>query len=161
MVRSCYVIEYEGRFRFAVPPAFMWSVLQRLDDFPRWWTWLHDFRAEGDGLTAGAVLRGTVTPPLPYRMSVRVDVERCIPARLVDASVHGDLEGDAHLRLEPDDGEAGTRADVAWALEMRQRPMRVAARVAHPLMRWGHDRVVDATVMGFRSRLRALQDGRP
>jgi len=34
-----------------------------------------------------------------------------------------------------------------------QRPMRVAARVAYPVLRWGHDRVVDATVAGFRRHL--------
>jgi hypothetical protein len=37
---------------------------------------------------------------------------------------------------------------------MMQRPMRVAARVASPVLRWGHDRVVDATVAGFRRHLR-------
>jgi hypothetical protein len=37
---------------------------------------------------------------------------------------------------------------------MMQRPMRVAARVAPPVLRWGHDRVVDATVAGFRRHLR-------
>jgi hypothetical protein len=31
-------------------------------------------------------------------------------------------------------------------------PLRVAAHVAHPLMRWGHDRVVDMAVAGFRRR---------
>ena len=66
----------------------------------------------------------------------------------------GDLAGDAHLRLEPD-GRDGQRtvADVAWSLEMKQLPMRVAARFAYALLRWGHDRVVDATVAGFRRQL--------
>jgi hypothetical protein len=36
---------------------------------------------------------------------------------------------------------------------MMQRPMRLAARVAYPLLRWGHDRVVEATVAGFRRQL--------
>jgi len=31
--------------------------------------------------------------------------------------------------------------------------MRIAARVAYPLLRWGHDRVVDATVDGLRRQL--------
>jgi hypothetical protein len=37
---------------------------------------------------------------------------------------------------------------------MMQRPMRAAARVASPVLRWGHDRVVAATVSGFRRQLR-------
>ena len=44
---------------------------------------------------------------------------------------------------------------MSWTIEMRQRPMRLAALVAHPLLRWGHDRVVDATVSSFRRHLPA------
>lgn len=175
--RSCYVVDYEGRFRFAVPPAAMWSAIEQVDQFPRWWGWLTDLRAdvsagadgtdarggtdtaEGGVLHPGAVLQGTVSPPLPYRMRVRVDLERCVPARLIDASVHGDLEGHAHLRLEPD--ADATTAAVSWTIEMRQAPMRLAARVAYPLLRWGHDRVVDATVIGFRAHLRELERHQP
>ena len=65
--------------------------------------------------------------------------------------MHGDLEGHAHLRIEPDG--AGAAIEVAWTVEMMQRPMRVAARVAHPLLRFGHDRVVDATVASYRRHL--------
>jgi hypothetical protein len=36
---------------------------------------------------------------------------------------------------------------------MKQRPMRLAARLASPLLRWGHDRVVEATVASFRRNL--------
>jgi hypothetical protein len=44
--------------------------------------------------------------------------------------------GRAHLVFEPDGG--GTLATAAWTIEMMQLPMRVAARFAHPLLRWGH-----------------------
>jgi len=44
---------------------------------------------------------------------------------------------------------------VTWSIEMMQRPMRMAARLAHPLMRWGHDRVVETTVAGYRRHLAA------
>jgi dihydrofolate reductase len=47
---------------------------------------------------------------------------------------------------------AGTRVAVAWSLEMRSLPLRFAARVAYPLMRWGHDQVVEMAVAGFRLR---------
>jgi carbon monoxide dehydrogenase subunit G len=145
-------MDYAGRFDFPVAPNELWDALQRLDQFERWWGWLGNLRIDGDGLEAGAVLHGTVAPPVPYRMRVDVELLRCVPGRLIDASVTGDLRGDARLRLQP--GGEGTIADVAWSLEMLQRPMRLAARVAHPLLRWGHDCVVEATVRGFRSQLR-------
>ena len=35
----------------------------------------------------------------------------------------------------------------------------IAALVGHPLLRWGHDRVVDATVAGFRRHLTTRRAG--
>jgi carbon monoxide dehydrogenase subunit G len=150
--RSPYVLEYEGRFDFPVPPQEVWSAVEDLDRLETWWGWLGEFRVEGPGLAAGSVLHGVVAPPLPYRMRVRVELVDCDPPRSIDASVAGDLVGQARLVLEPDG--AGTRARVTWKIEMMQRPMRMACRVAFPLLRWGHDRVVDATVAGFRRHLR-------
>lgn len=142
------MIEYRETFRFAIAPDEVWSAIEQADDFQRWWGWLGEFRLEGPGLEPGSVLTGVVAPPLPYRMRVRVELEDCVRPSRIDAAVHGDLEGTARLRLQPDHG--GTLATVTWTIEMMQRPMRVAARVAHPLLRWGHDRVVAATVAGFR-----------
>ncbi len=31
-----------------------------------------------------------------------------------------------------------------------QRPMRIACRFGYPLLKWGHDRVVELTVSSFR-----------
>jgi carbon monoxide dehydrogenase subunit G len=150
-VGSPYVIEYAGRFSFPVPPQEVWSAIEHIERFETWWGWLRELRVEGPGLVAGSVLHGVVTPPLPYRMRLRVTLVASDPPRSIDASVHGDLVGHARLVLEPE-GE-GTRASVTWTIEMMQRPMRAAARVAAPLLRWGHDRVVDATVAGFRRQL--------
>jgi len=150
-VGSPYVIEYAGRFSFPVPRQEVWSAVERFERFETWRRWLGEFRVEGAGLVAGSVLHGVVAPPLPYRMRLRVVLVAVDPPRSIDALVHGDLVGHARLVLEPE-GE-GTRASVAWTIEMMQRPMRVAARVASPVLRWGHDRVVDATVAGFRRHL--------
>ena len=153
MAGSPYVIEYEGGFHFDAPPERLWSALEDTNGFERWWGWLSGLTVEGDGLRQGTVLRGVVRPPLPYRMSLVVELEECVAPSLIEAVVHGDLEGRAGLLL--DEAGGGTRATVAWAIEMMQPPMRVAARYAHPLLRWGHDRVVEATVRGFRRRLEA------
>ena len=165
MRSSPYVIDYEATFRFEVTPDELWETLEQPDRFERWWTWLGEFRFEpaapepagprgpDNGVLApGAVLHGIVAPPLPYRMRLNVVLDDCAPPSRIDASVHGDLEGHAVLHLEP--AGDGTVATVAWTIEMMQPPMRLAARVAHPLLRWGHDRVVDATVAGFRRQLR-------
>jgi hypothetical protein len=119
--------------------------------FASWWGWLHEFSVEGKELEPGSVLHGIVVPPLPYRMRLDVVIEECVPELRITALVHGDLEGSARLTFDGDDVE--TRAHATWTVEMMQRSMRLAATIAHPLLQWGHDRVVDATVDGFRRRL--------
>jgi carbon monoxide dehydrogenase subunit G len=151
MARSACVIQYEGAFRLPVPPEDVWTTIERVDRYEAWWSWLSDFRLDGGGLRTGAVLSGVVVPPLPYRMRLRIDLEECERPSQIRAAVHGDLEGGALLLLDPDGG--GTMARVVWTIEMMQRPMRLAARVAYPLLRWGHDRVVETTVNSFRRQL--------
>jgi hypothetical protein len=148
---SAHVIEYDGTFTFPVPVAVLWSAMARVDRFSSWWNWLHEFSVEGSGLQDGTVLHGVVVPPLPYRMRLDVVLQECVPERRIVALVHGDLEGAAQLTFDGDDTEA--HAHASWTIEMMQRPMRIAARIAHPLLRLGHDRVVDATVDGFRRHL--------
>jgi hypothetical protein len=157
LTASPYVIDYRGRFTFPVRREQVWSAIGQVECFETWWGWLRGLTVEGPVLQAGSVLSGVVAPPLPYRMGIRVDLVDCVPYQRIEARVHGDLEGSARLFLE-DEGDS-TSADAAWTLEMMQRPMRVAARVAAPLLRWGHDRVVEATVVSFRRHLQELSTG--
>ena len=138
------VINYVGSHDFAVPVEELWAAVERVDKFGGWWGWLQEFRLEGDGLSAGSVLHGVVAPPLPYRMRLRVEIVRSVRNKSIEAEVHGDLEGVARLEMYP--GPVGTTVDIAWTVEMMQRPMRLASRFAHPLLRWGHDRVVEMTL---------------
>ncbi|HUI03145.1 MAG TPA: SRPBCC family protein [Acidimicrobiales bacterium] len=153
MARSPYVIDYRGSFEFPVTPAAVWRSIEHGERFETWWAWLREFRLEGGRLAPGAVLRGVVVPPVPYTMAVRVVIEACEPPRRLEATVHGDIEGSARLALDAVEG--GTRAEVSWVIEMQTRAMRAAARLAHPLLRWGHDRVVEATVDGYRRHMAA------
>ena len=156
MGESPYVIDYSETFSFPVAPSELWSAIEHFDSFELWWGWLSDFSLDGGTLVKGAVLHGTVNPPLPYRMKVRVELEECDPPHSIDASVHGDLEGRARLQLRPN--REGAQAEVSWTIEMTQKAMRLTALVAHPMLRWGHDRVVEATVRGFR---RQMAGGQP
>ncbi len=143
-------VDYHGEFWFPVTPGRLWATIERFDLFESWWGWLREFQADGAGLVAGNTLHGTVVPPVPYRLRLDIRLQRCDRPRSVQAAVGGDLSGRAVLRLEDADG--GTRVAVAWSLEMRSLPLRFASRVAYPLMRWGHDQVVDMAVAGFRRR---------
>jgi carbon monoxide dehydrogenase subunit G len=153
------VVTTDRGFSFDLPPDQIWSRLEEFDQFESWWSWLSDFRVEGEGLQAGSVLYGSINPPLPYRMDVRVELVECDRPTAIRARISGDLIGDAHLRFEPE--AAGTLAKVTWAIEMRQPAMGLASRIGHPVLQWGHDRVVELTVAGFRRRIADSQAVRP
>jgi hypothetical protein len=128
----------------------MWAIIERFDLYQSWWAWLAGFRADEGGLVPGNVLHGTVIPPVPYRLRLEVRLRRCDRPRLIEATISGDLRGRAALRLEA--AGDGTSAEMQWSLQMHSAPLRVAAHVAYPLVRRGHDRVVDMAVAGFRRR---------
>ena len=81
--------------------------------------------------------------------------------RRFGAAIHGDSKARRSTRFDGDDAarrrtQRGHRNDAG--------PMRLAARIGHPMLRWGHDRVVDATVDGFRrhvSEAPILEDSAP
>ena len=153
-------VEYQASFWLPVTPPQLWAIIEQFDLFESWWVWLAGFTADDDGLVDGNVLHGTVVPPVPYRLRLAVQLQRCDRPRLVEAAIGGDLRGQASLQLAAAAG--GTRADVAWSLRMHSAPLRAAAHFAYPLMRWGHDRIVDMAVAGFRERaLPAMVAGTP
>jgi hypothetical protein len=164
------VIGYSATHKFRIPPDQLWIAIGRTDRFGSWWGWLEEFRTEkpiGDnptganvsgeetgGLQAGSVLRGVVAPPVPYRMRVEVDILRVLPPVEVEAAVHGDLEGRARLSIHPaGTGSNDSTIDISWEVEMMQRPMRIACRFGYPLLKWGHDRVIEMTVSSFRRQV--------
>lgn len=144
---------YRRDHEFSVSPQHLWGVIEEVDQFESWWPWLEEFRLEGGALEKGAVLHGVIAPPLPYRMRIQIELTRCEPSRHVEALIHGDLEGEASLVVRA--RGVGSSVEVSWTVEMMQAPMRLADRMAHPVLQWGHDRVVDITVAGFRRRLDA------
>ena len=139
---------FDRTWHFDVSPDHLWEVLSRTDDFPRWWSWLDPF--EADGLHQGADARFEVKGPLPYVLRFRLHLDEVVDGERVVTTVAGDLSGPARLELSPDG--AGTAARLVWSLEVRRPGLRQAAVVARPLMVWGHDRVVDLGVRQFEAR---------
>lgn len=151
------VIAFERSYTFSVAPDDLWAVLEDTDGYEAWWPWLRSFEVEGAALSEGSVMHGVVVPPVPYKMSVEVEILAVSRPKRLEAIVRGDLEGQASISLSPDGARGeSTRVDVSWSVEMMQRPMRVADRFARPVLRRGHDLVVAVTVAGLRRHLRDL-----
>jgi Polyketide cyclase / dehydrase and lipid transport len=149
------IMTHRRTYDFTITPDRVWAALESFDQYERWWPWLGEFSVEGGALTTGSILYGVVSPPVPFRMRLTIELLRCVPSRSVDAHVHGDLVGEARMRMWPVGN--GSQVEVGWDLEMMQRPMRIANRFGHPLLQWGHDQVVQMTVSGFRRHVEAAR----
>jgi hypothetical protein len=140
-------------FTFPAPLGTVWEALQRTDRYPSWWPWLTEFEAEG--LHPGATWRCAVRSPLHTTLRFRLLIDTATEP-LVAARLDGDLAGTARITLRA----AGARA-TRLRLEARVRacaaPVAALTRLAPPLARWSHDRIV---ATGARQFAAALPPGR-
>ncbi|MEO5678566.1 MAG: SRPBCC family protein [Acidimicrobiales bacterium] len=143
MVRS------DRRVTFTSPPEVVWEAMTRTGDYTGWWPWLR--RLDAAGLVAGDVWGCHVQPPLPYSLRFRITIGEVVPGRSVVATVTGDITGSASVELSPGEGEA-TVVHVVSDLAPSASALRAFARVARPLVTWGHDWVIDQGVRQFRAR---------
>jgi hypothetical protein len=144
------LFRFDRTWAFAVAPDELWGVLQRTDEFPRWWPWLREL--SGDGLVPGGRSDCVVRAPIPYTLRFTVVVRELIPGQLVDAVVDGDLAGPARLEVNGAEEGPGSVVRLAWDMELRQPVLRAAARIGRPVMEWGHDWVVTNGVEQFVRR---------
>lgn len=155
---------YDRRFEFDLPPADLWAVLARTDDYEAWWPWMREVEpgsgstAAGTALVAGTVAMCAVRAPLPYTLHFDVTLDRVVTGERVDALVAGDLDGRAMLELTSND-RGGSWARLVWTLELRDRLLRPLASLTRPAMVWAHDRVIEAGLRDFQRR--ALDGHRP
>lgn len=142
----------DRRYRFAVPPTRLWSVATSVERYRDWWPWLRGFDADGFG--PGQQWTCTVQPPLPYVVRFDVVIGEVRPTELVRASLTGDIVGSADLEIRP--VGVGCEARLVSRLAPGNGFLRLAARVARPVVRFGHDWVLDSGARQFSER--ALSD---
>jgi uncharacterized protein YndB with AHSA1/START domain len=138
----------DRRFTFPVPPQQLWSVIEDTTGFQRWWPWLRRFDAKG--FVAGDEWRCLVQPPLPYQVAFTITlVDVDAPHRAV-ATVRGDIAGTATLTIaeHPD----GCEARLVSSLGPSNPLLRGVAVFARPLVRYGHDWVLDQGARQFAAR---------
>lgn len=127
-------------WRFDVGRDELWERIAATDDFPSWWPWLREFEATG-ALATHERWSCVVSPPLPYTVRFDVAFDLVDPARLVHATVTGDIGGQARLLLD-DDGD-GSVARLVSSLRPTNVFLRGFGLVARPLVEHGHDWILD------------------
>lgn len=142
------LIHSDRRHRFSVSPAELWSAIAQVDAYRQWWPWLRQLDAAS--LEAGQVWRAIVQPPLPYRLRFDIHLADVRAPHHASANVTGDIEGRARLEIAstPD----GSELHVVSELAPTSSVLRAVARVASPIVHYGHEWVLDTGLRQFRDR---------
>jgi len=138
----------DRRYHVPMSPEELWATVARVEDYQSWWPWLRRFRA--DQLADGEVWTCLVQPPLPYWVRFEVALDEVIEPHTVRARISGDVVGDAHLDIR--EHLAGAEARLVSDLGPGNPVLRAFARVGAPLVRYGHDWVLDSGVRQFLDR---------
>jgi hypothetical protein len=147
----------------------VWEAFGATDRYRSWWPWLTEF--DGGPLVRGARWSCAVSPPLPYVVRFTLTLVAVEEARSIRALVEGDITGSATLELvdDPDvdsdlpdlpDGSDGSDGSdgVACRIHLRadlapsHTALRLVAGAASPVVRRGHDWVLDTGARQFRER---------
>ncbi len=138
----------DRRYVFPMSAEALWVRINDVAAYPTWWPWLRRF--DGETLNEGEVWQCTVQPPLPYTVRFAVTIGAIAPARSIAATVSGDIVGSATLQIEPRAG--GCEARLTAELGPDKHALRALSVAARPLVRFGHNWVLDTGARQFRKR---------
>ncbi|MFF8609222.1 SRPBCC family protein [Streptomyces sp. NPDC015346] len=145
---------FRSVWRLAAPPAAVYAVLERGEDYPQWWPQVREV-VTLDERTGTARFRSF----LPIDLVVTVETRRGDPvAGVLEASLRGDLEGWARWTLTPYGTGAGTgtRALYEQEVEVTRPLMRRLAVPGRPVFRANHALMMRAGRRGLAARLRLV-----
>lgn len=139
-------------WRFDAPLELVWNAVADADGWPAWWPGITSVvLAPGDTLGLGAVRRYTCRSALPLRLSFVARVTRIVPQRLIEGQACGDLVGSGRCSLACAQGHTTVRFD--WRVRTASAWLNRLAPLAHPLLRWNHDRLMQAGGRGLERHL--------
>jgi hypothetical protein len=124
-----------------VAPNALWQALSDVSRYQAWWPWLRRFDA--DALASGDVWSCEVRPPTGYAVRFDIALDDVRPAERIMASIRGDIAGTAQLEMAPLNANGGTEVRLESELGPDSRWLSGLAFVAGPLVRYGHDWVLD------------------
>ncbi len=145
-------VRSDRTFTFPVGPAELWSALTSVERYRSWWPWLRRF--DGVSFSEGAHWTCAVRAPLLYPVRFVVVLEEVVAGRSAAAVVTGDIAGHARLDVVAAGvgGGLGSELRLRSTLASRRWLLRAIARLAPPVARFGHDRLLDTGVRQFRKR---------
>jgi carbon monoxide dehydrogenase subunit G len=135
---------FRDSWHLDAPPAAVHDVLVDLEHYPCWWPQVVAVASLGPD-DARVLCRST----LPYTLDLVLHAVSRAPDRL-EVGVSGDLSGTVCFALIP--VPSGTRLDFTQEVSV-DGWLAAASRIARPLLRWNHDRMMRGCLRGLRTRL--------
>ena len=142
------LVRSDRTYRFDAGPEKFWATIGDLGSYTSWWPWLRIFDAKD--FEVGSRWTCAVQPPVPYRVRFTIDLIQIEVPRLVTVAVSGDVIGSASLEVVPDG--SGSAVRLVSELTPDNRVLRAASVVARPIVRFGHDWVLDTGASQFAAR---------
>jgi hypothetical protein len=153
--REATSIRTDRRFRFELAPDELWEQITDIGRYREWWSWLRELRARD--FAEGEVWRAKVQPPAPYSVRFTLRLDEVVEHEHVSATITGDIQGRAALDVRAH--TAGSEIPLVSDLAPRHPALRAMALVGKPLLRFGHDWVLDTGARQFdRNAVQAVQD---
>jgi|SRR5947209_3128981 len=154
MAANDYV--FVTRWRVDGTPERVYRLLEKTDDYPRWWrrVWLTvDRIAEGDANGVGRRSKLLTQGWLPYRLRWESEtVKKVFPSKIAIQAT-GDFVGSGVRTIEPD----GPFTNVAydWRLRADKPVIRALSFLVKPLFRWNHNWAMARGREGLEAELKA------
>jgi uncharacterized protein YndB with AHSA1/START domain len=139
------LVRSDRTYRFDADPEKFWAAIGNTGSYQAWWPWLRLFDAPD--FEVGSRWTCAVQPPVPYRVRFTIDFNQVEPPRLVTVAVGGDVCGTAELEVTPEG--TGSAVHLVSELIPDNRVLRAAAFLAKPIVRFGHDWVLDTGASQF------------
>jgi uncharacterized protein YndB with AHSA1/START domain len=139
---------FRTQWRLPVPPAAAYAVLERAEEYPRWWPQVREVNRIDD--TSGVV---RIRAHLPYDLTFTARETRHDPvARVLEIAVTGDLDGWARWTLTPDG--SGTLARYEQEVHVNKPLLRRLAVPGRPVFRANHRLMMRSGRRGLVTYLR-------
>ncbi|WP_328890015.1 SRPBCC family protein [Streptomyces sp. NBC_00316] len=134
----------------SAPPAAVYAVLERAEDYPQWWPQIRQVAGVDD--TTGTM---RIRSFLPYDLVMTVRESRRDPAAgVLEAILGGDLDGWARWTVTAHG--TGTRATYEQEVQVRRTVMRLLAVPGRAVFRANHALMMRAGRRGLVARLEGV-----
>lgn len=152
-----------SHWRITAPPPAVWAALVDAPSWPCWWPQVRAVQtlSAGDADGLGRRHRIEWATPLPYRITIEIELQEMLRHQRLRGRAVGDMQGEGIWLLSG----SGDYTDITylWRVELTRPWMRWLAPMLAPLFRWNHDAVMRAGGAGLARHLgaRMVETRRP